>query len=336
MSQHAQNVAAPTHWARLEERGVYWGLKFMFLAYRWLGRRVFSVFLFPVILYFFFRGNDARRASLDFQNRIYAMEGGGAALGSPPGWQTSFKHFYEFGQSILDKVAAWTDAISLDDIVFENDDLFEKYVTSQKGLVLIGSHLGNMEVCRALGSRHRGLRLNVLVHTKHSENFSRIMAEVNPDATVALIQTTDVGPGTAMQLNAAVERGEIVVIAGDRPPQNASDRHSWAPFLGKMAPFPHGPYILASLFKCPVQLIFCIKQEGGYHISLEPFADRIQLPRRNRDEVLAQYVQQYAKRLEAKAVKSPYQWFNFFNFWKQASQFKPDTVTSKAASGEGR
>ena len=48
---------------------------------------------------------------------------------------------------------------------------------------------------------------------------------------------------------------------------------------------------------------------------LEPFAERIELPRRARAEHLAVWTQRYAARLEHYCCKAPYQWFNFYDFW---------------------
>lgn len=316
-----------SHWARIEERGIYLGLRLMLGVYRLLGRPFFSALLMPVMAYFFMSARTARQASRHFLARVHQMPHGPGALGiapgSKPGWSASFRHFYEFGQSILDKIAAWTGGIGLEDVTLENEEIFDEAMAAGQGLLLIGSHLGNMEVCRALARRHAGLRLNVLVHTRHSENFSRLMREANPEAEVALIQTTEIGPATAIALQEAVGRGEVVVIAGDRTPESGSGRHGWAPFLGHDAPFPEGPYIMASLLKCPVQLLFCVKVEGRYRISFERFSPLLTLPRARRADILQDCVTRFAARLEHHTLRAPYQWFNFFDFWNQAAKFTP-------------
>ena len=329
MKNFFRSNSEPVHWAHLEERGIYFGLRLMVWTYRVLGRGFFSVLLMPVMVYFFLTARSARQASQDFLAGVYETPEGAQALKRRPGWRASFRHFYEFGQSVLDKVAAWVGDIEVDDIVFENEAVLDAVVREGRGLVLIGSHLGNMEVCRALSNRNGAPPLNVLVHTKHSENFSKLMREINPGAIVSLIQTTEVGLDTAIILQGAINRGEIVVIVGDRTPESLSGRHSWARFLGRDAPFPQGPYILASLFKCPVQLIFCIKKRNRYHIAFEPFADRIELPRARRNAALQLYISRFAERLEFHAVRAPFQWFNFFDFWAQAGR-----VRAQAEKGE--
>lgn len=313
------------HWSRFEERGVYLGLKSMLLTYRILGRRGFSLLLFPVMVYFFVVGRTARRASLDFLARVQSQPEGRQVIADPPGWRQAFQHFMSFGQAILDKLLAWTGGIRLEDVDFDGHEHFDALHEAKRGGVIIASHLGNAEVCRALGTRERNLKINVLVHTKHAQNFNRLLQTENAQATVSLLQTTDVGPETAILLSEKVDAGEFVVIVGDRTPVADLPRASWAPFLGRPAPFPQGPFVLAALLKCPVLLMFCVKDGQRFRIAFEPFSDGIAMPRSRRAEVLSDLVARYAKRLESYALKYPYQWFNLFDFWNQAE---------RAANGE--
>lgn len=85
--------------------------------------------------------------------------------------------------------------------------------------------------------------------------------------------------------------------------------------MGQPAPFPQGPFILAALLRCPVLLIFALKQQGKLHIHCEPFADPLLLPRADRHAALEQAVNRYAARLEHYALQAPLDWFNFFDFW---------------------
>jgi len=86
-------------------------------------------------------------------------------------------------------------------------------------------------------------------------------------------------------------------------------------FLGRPAPFSQGPYILGSLLECPVYTLFCLRHGGHHILDVEKFADRIDLPREGRQEVLDHYVGLFASRLETYARQCPLQWYNFFDFW---------------------
>jgi predicted LPLAT superfamily acyltransferase len=113
-----------------------------------------------------------------------------------------------------------------------------------------------------------------------------------------------------------VAAGEFVAIAGDRVPVTAS-KTVQAPFLGQDAPFPVGAYVLASLIKCPLYLLACVRTPQGHLVHFEELAERVDLPRSRRAESLAALAALFARRIEALLVRAPYDWFNFFPFWSQ-------------------
>ncbi len=63
-------------------------------------------------------------------------------------------------------------------------------------------------------------------------------------------------------------------------------------------------------------LAFGLYRGGNrYELVFEAFSDRIEAPRNNRGEALSGYVQPYAQRLQHHALRAPYNWFNFYDFW---------------------
>ncbi len=320
---------ADGHWSEAKEKGSSLGLSIMVGVYRILGRLGFAVFLVPVIAWYFAVGAKARAASRAFHEKVYAVPEGRDALGRPPGFKASFLHFMNFGSAILDKVGAWMSDIPLSRLDYDNRELFSSTLAAGKGGVLLASHLGNIEVCRALGSMHRGLKLNVIVHTKHADAFNRLLAKKNAQSTVALIEATEIGMETAMLLRDRVEQGELVIIVGDRTPVGDARRTIGASFFGREAQFPEGPFILASLMDAPVLLLFCLKRGERFRIVFEPFADRLKFPRKDRREELARVISRYAARLEHHATRNPYQWFNFFDFWAPPTVARPAKELSR-------
>ena len=104
-----------------------------------------------------------------------------------------------------------------------------------------------------------GLKLTVLTHTKHAARFNRLLAQLDPDSQLNLMEVTELSPVTAMLLSEKIAQGEFVAIAGDRIPVSQNPRIALARFLGATAPFPVGPYILASLLQCPTYLMFSMR-----------------------------------------------------------------------------
>ncbi|WP_424986937.1 glycosyltransferase family 2 protein [Microbulbifer sp. S227A] len=295
-----------THWSRLGERGAAWGLNFLALLYRLLGKRFCLAMMQPVLLYFFLTGSEQRRASRDYLRRV----------GLPSGWWQSYAHFRSFGRMTLDKFAAWTGDMTPADLVFENEAEFNRVVKSGKGILLLVSHLGNVEVCRALSRQRSGIRITVLAHHKHAVRFNQLVARFNPGSAVDVLQVSEIGPATALDLQERLDRGDWVVIALDRTPVTASRRVSDIDFLGEPAPFSQGGLILASILKVPVYTMFCMKEDRHHRLWFGLFSERILLPRKSRDASLRAYLERYAGRLEFICRKYPYQWFNFYDFWR--------------------
>lgn len=162
------------------------------------------------------------------------------------------------------------------------------------------------------------LRLNVLVHTQHAEKFNRVLKRLNPANDLKLIEVTEVGPATAVLLAAKIAAGEFIAIAGDRIPVSASKTVD-AVFMGHAAPFPVGPYVLAHLLQCPLFTLGCIHEGDGYRLHFKQLAERVHLPRGQRDLAITAYAQRYADTVTELLVQSPYDWFNFFPFWDQSA-----------------
>lgn len=305
-----------THWSKIAEVGTGWGLEFTFALYRLLGERAARLLLHPIVFWFYLAAPGARRASHDYLARLHAA--GGFALA--PTRRDGYRHLYAFASAALDKVAAWMGRIDPKRIVFEKQADLYALRDSGRGAIIIGSHLGSLETARALAA-HLGesRKINAIVYTDHAIRFNAILARANPGFAMNLIQVSQLGPDTALSLAEKIERGELLFIVGDRTPPAENGRIVQADFLGAPAPFSQGPYILASLLKCPVYLFFCLAEGKGtqqrFHIHFEQFAERVELPRKARGEALQALAQRYADRLAHFCRAAPLQWFNFYNFW---------------------
>lgn len=62
--------------------------------------------------------------------------------------------------------------------------------------------------------------------------------------------------------------------------------------------------------------MFCIRQSQGYKVMVEPLADSLKGPRKERDARLLAAMTEYSQRLEGVAKLVPLQWYNFFDFWR--------------------
>jgi predicted LPLAT superfamily acyltransferase len=301
------------HWARMPERGTRLGLRFLTACYRLLGERLLGLVLYPVVGYFLLTGGVARRASMDYFARLRRFSGGATPA---PGWRTTFRHMRAFAESALHKVGAWAGRLDSIEVRFPDRARLDALLSGGRGALLLGAHFGNLEMTRAIATQRWGTKVTAIVYSQHAAAFRDALEAASPEFAANLVHVGEIGPDTVLLLRDKIEQGELVVIAGDRTPAAENDRVCTVDFLGAPAQFAQGPFLLAHLLECPVHLLFCPREDEGYRIYLEPFAERIELPRAGRAEALHDYARRYVARLEALCVQSPYQWFNFYDYWQ--------------------
>ena len=310
-----QSNPRPTHWASVPEAGLTIGLWFVYACHAVFGRVLYRALMWPVAWYFVAVRPLARRASIDYQQRLGVLTGD---VGRWSAWRAAARHVRHFADALLDKALVWTGGLELDEIRREVDPRFDRAVDENRGGVLVVAHFGNLEVLRRMGEYAKQLRLHILVHTRHAERFNRMLTRVNPKSAERLLQVTEVDTATIAHLAARVELGDFVVIAADRVPVT-SERVLDVPFLGADAPFPIGPWVLAAALDCPVYWLACYQRptdRGRYTLVCELMRDRIVLPRKTRDAALREVIADYVRYLERACREAPLAWFNFFPFWR--------------------
>ena len=314
---------AAAHWSVETERRGHWGLRFMLAVYRYGGRLPFTLLLWPVVAVYWLSGQRARSASRQWLAQVTAAAQQ-RQVALPPRLN-SYRHFLRFAGAMLDKVASWRGDLRWGrDIDFAPGAEAVIRAPATQGKLILASHLGDIEACRAMAQQVSGLVINALVFTDNARRFRAVLETIAPQAGVNLMPVSDIGPDTAILLQQKLDAGEWVAIVGDRTAVNTQRggerRVIWSDFLGRAAPFPQGPFVLAAALRCPVLLMFALQQQGKLHIHCEPFADPLLLPRAQRQQALQQAVDRYAERLAHYALLAPLDWFNFFDFWTLPDQ----------------
>lgn len=132
-------------------------------------------------------------------------------------------------------------------------------------------------------------------------------------------------PGAMLQVKECLERGEVVGILADRVYGNEATQS--LPFLGRAARFSLSPFRLARITGAPVLSVFGLRhRDRHYEIVFEALADRVDgtgsQPTQTPPPVEANTVSlehclaAYVESLERQARRCPYNWFNFYDYWK--------------------
>jgi len=168
-------------------------------------------------------------------------------------------------------------------------------------------------VLRVLGSLECKVPVNVLLYPDNASNADTVASDLCPELKQRVIPLGR--PDTLLRVHECLERGEIVGILGDRTLK--TDKTVRCDFFGQPATFPQGPLLLASILKAPVILFFGLFEGGRrYTIHFELFTDELQIARKDRSAQLQPWIARYAARLEHYCRRAPYNWFNFYDFWR--------------------
>jgi predicted LPLAT superfamily acyltransferase len=288
--------------------------------YRRIGRRIARIALYPIVGYFYISDSLRRRESLSYLRQLHSTPEGAEALGAEPGPRQVFRHFLEFGITILDRVGFWMGRAEDFALDVHGMEHLDKIHADKRGGLLLGCHLGSFDAMRLAPVTHPPVSVSVLMYTQHAtrinELFQMLGGGSEDQVRVRVIQVEPGSISHALELKACVDRGELVAILADRLHPAERERATSVDFLGRPALLPQGPMRLAALLGCPVLLMVGPRVgDGRYEIHVEPFAERVEIPRERRAEALQEYTQAYADRVAHYCTRTPYQWFNFYDFW---------------------
>ena len=251
-------------------------------------------------IYFALLKNE-RRAIREFLRR---------ALDREPKIREIYANFYKFSLSLCEKIAVWNGKIALDQIRVQSG--MKELLSDGTGKILITSHFGSTEIARALSASTAGIKINVLIFRKHSENFMKFIEKMG--GGVKILYVGELGIGEMLQIKELLQNGEHIAIMGDRMPVG-SDKFQSEDFLGRSANFPIGGYLLAKILDAPLFSLWCYEGREGRELRLQP----LPAPLKSRDKArsVAPPLKCYVRQLELYAKEFPSQWYNFFDFWAQ-------------------
>ena len=294
------------HWQSRPEAGTSGGLRFLFWVARTLGRKPLHWMLLPVACYFFAVRSPERRASRSYLNRV---------LGRRATWLDVVRHFHTFAKVSADRFYFLVGRDTDIPVRFVLDDRMLDVLARKEVGIFLAAHLGSFEAARVLGPEHGKIDLHIVLDMGINERFMSMMRQADPAAYAMVIDSEQGAVALGLAISDALKKGSWVGFLADR--HRPGDRVTQAEFFGTQADFPTGPYLIANTFKAPIICAFCRVLPDAYEVHCEVLAERVDLPRKERQEGTAQLVQRYAERLQHHVQASPYGWFNFFDFWQR-------------------
>jgi len=171
------------------------------------------------------------------------------------------------------------------------------------GMISLTAHVGNWEMAGRLLAVRSARPTHVVVAQEEMRALERWVRR-DGDGVRFVPRTA---PTVSLQLVAALRRGEVVAVQGDRALGTRGD--ALVPFFGRPAPFPLGPFILARALRVPLAPAFCML--GPDHRYTVTMPEPLTVPAGGEEEALRAWV----ALLEETVRLHPTQWFNFFDVW---------------------
>ena len=312
--------SAPWHAQREQSagRGRMW---FMWAVYARCGKTALKLVTVPVMAFIYPFAGPARRALRTYYAVLAAFRGRKDA--PPVGAWTLYRHLLGFAWSLADKTDACTLRKDLPQMSVRDDAggrAFRDLVAARKGAFLVSTHLGTVEVLPALASARRGMgekapHVHAFQQMGHDAVFTRMFMRHFDATHVTLHAVEEIGVETAVRMQEAVGRGELVLMAGDRVGAGSGKTFDHA-FLGRPCRWPKGVFVFAKLMACPVFFVTCVRTGwNAYECHFHRYEGPADAP--------ARMLNEYTAFLETETLAHPDQWYQFYDFFAHGAWMRP-------------
>ena len=308
------------HWTERKQGG-HASLAFLALLVKIFPHFLLVLIAVPVSFFYYLFDYGARKEALRYQKNMILFSKKTALKRAHPWVQ-----ILSFALCLIEKMEGWSGKTGLEKLEFMQDDVrdIKLRLSEGKGAVVIASHLGNMELLRCFSNLdfvgdNRTFSVTAVVDGDVSPDFMQVMQKINPSFKMDVINSKDFSPATVEELESCIERGSVLMIAGDRS-SSASKHNITESFLGKEAQFPYGAFFIASILKAPVYYVFGLRKKTfsffrRYRMCVHKSAINLECSRKERDSRIKALCAEFRNYLESYCKKYPYQWYNFYNFW---------------------
>jgi len=269
-----------------------------------LGVRAAYILLLLVVPYFVLFAPKATKSIMSYNRNIL----GYSCLKS---FLKVFKHFFVFGQTIIDKIALKHGIERAYSFDYQNYDEFLRILDSGTGVIIIGAHVGAWEVGAPYFNKY-GKDMNIVMLDAEYKSIKNVIEEGAEKSPFKVIPLGDDGLDAILKIKSALDRKEYVCFQGDRFMDEANSMT--CTFMDHPACFPKGLFQIAAKLGVPVVFYYAMREPKCHYTFSFQIADT---SASNSKERFNRLVEQYIDSLQTIVRKYPQQWFNFYDFWRQ-------------------
>ena len=304
--------SAVWHEQREQCASIFWA-QFMWYSYAWFGKnfqKVIFVIGMPVIYLF---SRQGRVALKKFYAVLSEFTGREVRATIP----RLFMHILRFSWGLMDKTDSCTLGKNPPRMSVRDDEGWRKFretVNSGKGAFVMCTHVGMIGVLPSLPNAlerngESGMRIpkvNAFQQMGHDAVFMKVFMQHFDHTRLQLHAVENIGVETAVRMKDAIERGELVVMAGDRVSAGSKSvlKHH---FMGRDCVWPKGVYRFAKLMESPVFAVTCVS------IGWNRYEVHFAALEQDQSAMLDGFV----SFLERETIAYPGQWYQFYDFFPE-------------------
>ena len=228
----------------------------------------------------------------------------------------TYRLYLNFGQVLLDRmIAGVTGRFPFCETDQQVRQCFDVAGANPHGCIVLTAHVGAWQVGIA-GLDQFDRPVNV-VQLHNPADQGKHYFQHGWGRPFKIIDSAD-PVGSMVEAAAALRRGEVVCLMGDRMHgTRQSGQGIEVAFMGGNIRIPASGYALASITGAELLMLFTVREKGVTRVfKAERLSVPAGLPRHDVD-VFQPYAQQFAAAMETVVKRHPYQFFNFYDMWSQ-------------------
>ncbi|MBU0480839.1 MAG: lysophospholipid acyltransferase family protein [Proteobacteria bacterium] len=278
-----------------------------YLTLKLFGHRGGYLLLLPVIFVYVICSGKIHRVTSPYVSRRFPEHG----------WLRkrvdTFRIVLSFGQVLVDRGWLGLNVGASFSGELDGRDRLLELVAAGKGLILLTAHVGNWQTALSRIC-DLGAPVNSLMHYEH-EAVAKHYFDLRKEPVPFTIINSEGFMGGLVESTAALQRGEIVTIMGDR---YTGGPYAETKFLGDTVRLPAAAYSLAGATGSPVAVLLAAKTGSrSYRLKVWNVFQPLPTERNERRKGLSRWASMFAGSVEKYLEEYPWQWYNFYDFWSQ-------------------
>ena len=87
---------------------------------------------------------------------------------------------------------------------------------AERGVLILGSHLGSFDALRVLADFRSDIKLRVVIDVEQNRKLSQVLNALNPKLAQSIINAQQEGTTTALTIKEALDEKSLVTLLADR------------------------------------------------------------------------------------------------------------------------